>query len=431
MRTMRFLSLLYDIVFILGAVVYLPFHFARRKITPEALRQKCTLYPESIRQNALRLKRTIWIQVVSVGEVTLIQSLVEYLERQLGYDVAISVTTLTGHKVAARLYPEHLVIYFPFDVSVFIRRVIRLVKPAMFISIETEMWPNLYLQLKKHAVRIVILNGRISEKAFSRYRRVYGGVKKILNLADCIGVQNEFYRDRFLALGASSRKIVITGNLKFSNYHIKRDRIAAFKEKYYSRLKPQGTMLLVAASTHNPEEKIILDCFRSLHGAYPSLRLMVVPRHIERAGQIKQQYIQEGFGVTLLSEGFSRASSGDDVFLVDTVGDLLSCYAVADICFVGGSLADTGGHNILEPLYFSKPTLFGPHMDNFREIENVVLKHQAGIPVKNEKELTVKIEELITDSDLRQELVQNSHQIFEEGHKTLENSVACIRRLLD
>ncbi|MBN2483364.1 MAG: 3-deoxy-D-manno-octulosonic acid transferase [Candidatus Omnitrophica bacterium] len=426
----RIFSFFYDSIFFLGVIVYLPVYFKRKKITWSAFKEKCAVYPEKARSIAPKNRKVVWIQVVSVGEVTLIRSLVEYLKAQGESDVVISVTTLTGRKVAEKMYPGNLVVYLPFDISFLIRRAIRFIKPAVFVAIETEIWPNLYLQLKRENVPVIILNGRISERAFAQYRKIKFFMKKILNLAECIGVQNQFYKERFLELGADIEKTIITGNLKFSNYSIDEKKYAAFVEKYYPYLKNDDSLLFLAASTHAPEETYALDCYKTLIVRYPNLRLMVVPRHIERVDEIERIFAAAGFRTLKLSEGFKGGTSSQDVFVVDTVGDLLACYSMADFCFVGGSLADYGGHNILEPLYFAKPTLFGPCMSNFKEIEQTVLDHQAGIQVAHSEDLRERLEELIQDVSYRQKLSGNAHAIFTEGQETLKNSVACIRRWL-
>ncbi|MDD5583945.1 MAG: glycosyltransferase N-terminal domain-containing protein [Candidatus Omnitrophica bacterium] len=420
--------LLYDCIFFLGLLLYLPFYAFRRKITLSALQEKFGLIP-------IRKTNTpcIWIQVVSVGEAILIEALVKRLRDTFDYPIVISTTTLTGNRIAKKKYASYAhVIFFPFDLSLVVDTLIRRLKPHLFIAVETEIWPNLFYNLTQHKIPILIINGRISDRAFRRYMLVRPAVQRALKLCRHVGVQNEMYRKRFLALGCDASKIVISGNLKFESITVDKERLAATNERFAPVLKPENHLLLIAASTHQPEEETMLDIYRDIADFNANVSLLIAPRHVERIEAIEEAAHKRGFPTLKMSQIHRETgrSGQKTVYLLDTIGELLYFYAIADICFVGGSLARCGGHNILEPVYFSKPTVFGPYMDNFRDIEAAVLGKGAGIKAKNAGELKEMLLRLISDTTLRHNLAMRCARIFNDERQGLEKNIEMIRQCL-
>ncbi len=413
--------ILYDIFFTLGLIIYFFHHLYHKKITFKALAEKLTFY--SIKREK---EKSIWFHGVSVGEVLLLRNLVAALEKN--YKIIISSTTLSGKTVAYKNYPSCRVIYFPFDLSFCIKRAIRLINPRIFISLETEIWPNLYYHLKKRNIPVIILNGRISDKAFRWYKKVKWIMRKILKNVDFIGVQNQKYKERFLFLGVDKEKIEVLGNLKFSSLSLDEKKLLSF-QKRFSFFKKGERLLIVAGSTHHPEEEIILEIYKNLTSKYNFLCLFIAPRHIERISFLEKKIKEKGFHPVRISKGVS-SFGGNDIFLLDTVGDLFYFYSIADICFVGGSLINYGGHNILEPLYFSKPTLFGPFMDNFKDVEKEVLDKKAALKVRDKKELEEVLGRLIRDPFLREELRKKASYLFKESRIILKRNLEVIKKWL-
>jgi len=436
--------IIYDIVVSVLIVLYLPIYIGKRKINPAAWLEKlsCVFLPRSFSKPA------IWIQAVSVGEVLAIRKLVNKLKSSRpDLRIVISTTTLTGRAVANKLYgvTRAEVIFFPFDISFVLVRVIKRIRPVVFVAIETELWPNLFYRLKLRNVPIVILNARISDKAYNRYKKIKFFTGKILAMCSCIGAQNDFYRARFLSLGARDSRTILSGNMKFDSLEADPLKVEGLRRRYAPRLKPNGSMLLIAASTHNPEERIVLDIYKGLMEDF-NLRLLIAPRHPQRVKEIAKEIISFGFQPVIISKlkqpcskpAYRQGRSALEqvlnnpvtvdkfgkkiVFILDTVGELFYFYSLGDICFVGGSLVNYGGHNILEPMYFAKPTLFGPYMSNFLDIKEAAIRHQAAIGVKDKQDLKNNIINLLNNHQLCRKLSENCLSIFSRQHNILENN---------
>ncbi len=417
----QILFLIYDFIFFLGLAVYLPLHLWRKKITILALKEKLGLI------NLKARKESIWIQVVSVGEANLIGNLIKRLKETHDCPIVISTTTLTGNRIARKKY-SHLaeIIFFPFDLSFILGRVLKIIRPRIFIAVETEVWPNLFYRLKKKNIPIVIINGRISDKAFKQYRLIRFFMKDVLKSCCYVGTQNELYRERFIFLGASPEKIIVSGNMKFESIFLDEEILREKTEKYIPILKRGGSQLLIAASTHEPEEEIIIDIYKKIFKAPGAVTLLIAPRHPERTSQVEKIIRLAGFNPVRMSRAEETLGDKKSVFIADTVGELLYFYSIADICFIGGSLSRDGGHNILEPVYFLKPTVFGPNMDNFSDVEEIVLEKGAGIKVRNRQELEDIILNMVGDTALKNNLSTRCREVFEGEKKSLENNLEII-----
>lgn len=417
--------LIYDLFFLLGFIIYLPVYIWRRKITLASLKERLGFIPRMPKGGA------IWIQVVSVGEVNLIENLLKELKKTFDCPLVVSTTTLTGNITARRKYSGLAeIIFFPLDIGFILRQVLKRVSPRIFIAVETEIWPQLFSSLHKSNIPILIINGRISDPAFRKYRLIQPLVKPLLNKCRCIGVQNEFYRRRFLALGADEKRVVISGNLKFESIALDEAKAQQIKEKYQSFLKPEGELVLIAASTHSPEEEIISVIYRQILNRRPKLVLLIAPRHPERVGEVEKVVAAQGFNPLRLSEAVKSFLPPNPVFIADTVGELLYLFRLADICFMGGTLAAAGGHNILEPVYCLKPTLFGPHMENFAEIESAVLAKEAGMKVSDTAALQENLWKLIESQNLREEFSRRCAEVFKESKGILAANLKLIEDAL-
>ncbi|MFH1518948.1 MAG: glycosyltransferase N-terminal domain-containing protein [Candidatus Omnitrophota bacterium] len=419
------LFLIYDVIFCLGLIGYLPMHLWRKKMTARALKEKLGLIGPSEK------RKSIWIQAVSVGEANLIGNLLKRLKEAHDCPIIISTTTLTGNRIARKRY-SHLakIIFFPFDISIVLEQALKVIKPKIFIAVETEIWPNLFYRLNKRSIPIVIINGRISDAAFKRYRLIRPLMKKVLKECNYIGVQNLLYKERFLFLGADPNKIVVSGNMKFESIFVNEEALRDKKEHYIPILKKGGNQLLIAASTHEPEEEIIVDIYKDVFKELGGVTLLIAPRHPERTPQIEKIIRLAGFNPVKMSEVRENLEDRRSVFIADTIGELLYFYSIADICFVGGSLSNNGGHNILEPVYFRKPTIFGPNMDNFPDVEEIVLAKGAGIKVRNREELGEILLSLVNDTALKNNLHNRCNEVFKGEKKSLENNLAIISKCL-
>ena len=427
---MKILLLLYNYLFFLGFIIYLPVYIWRKKITFKALRQKLGWIKNTIGKEA------IWIQVVSVGEANAISNLIKKIKENYLAPIVISTTTLSGNKVARQKYGHYAqIVFFPLDISWVVSRFIKVFRPKIFIAVETEIWPNLFTQLEKHKIPILIINGRISDRAFKRYKLIKQFLAKIINKCDYIAVQNQAYKKRFIYLGADKEKIIVSGNMKFESIAIDQERVIEVKNRYEAALKPGGNLFFIAGCTHPAEEEILLETYQDIVESSGDFKFLIAPRHPERAGQVARIIRSKGFlplKISQVPEYFSAdlTKKRKVIFILDTVGELLYFYNLADVCFVGGSLSDDGGHNILEPIYLGKPTIFGPYMDNFLDVEEVVLEKGAGIKVADRQELLQALTRLVKDEALRKNLSNKCQEVFQQERNSLEKNLGIVLQSL-
>ena len=381
--------IVYDISFLIFAIVYLPYLI---------LKGKChagfwTRFGFSVRKGAAGDK-TIWIHAVSVGEVLVVLNLIEMIQDRFpGYLIVLSTVTPAGHALAReRSRGRCRVIYAPLDFSWIARKYVNALNPILYISAETEIWPNLFTCLQGRGIPIIEVNGRISDRAFAGYRKVSFLTRRVLRNVRLLCMQSEEDARRVIQLGAQGARVRVVGNLKFDNSvagpSIKRDDLGL----------RTGDRLFIAGSTYPGEEDIVLDAQQSLKTEFPSLRLIIAPRHVERADEVTRLCERKGLLVRKFSETFRKGiTDTQGVLILDRIGYLRDLYSLADVVFVGKSLRGSGGQNMLEPLSFGKPTLVGPRTENFRDIVHVFKATGALMEVGAPQELTVQLRSLLSD----------------------------------
>jgi 3-deoxy-D-manno-octulosonic-acid transferase len=396
-----------------------------------SLSQRMGYLPVSFNMDA---EPSIWIHAVSVGEVLTARPVARDLRaRYPRLRIFLSTTTMTGQALARRSVPEvDAVFYFPFDIGIFVRRTLDLVRPRLFVMMETEIWPNLLRECRRRGVRTAIVNGRLSQRSYPRYRLVRGFIARVLDDIDAFCVQSEQSARRFIELGANPGRVTVTGSLKFDSLDLSaptvqsraRDRVLRF-----FRL-PASRTVIVAGSTMKGEEGPVLRAFRRVRGTVPNALLILAPRHLEREPEVHQLCSQEGFRTVRRSELPIDAEPRADIVILDSIGELATIYQVATVAFVGGSLVATGGHNILEPAVFGKPIVFGPHMENFAEIADAFLANVAGVQVKNERELGDVLVALATDPIRRARLGAAARALVEANRGAKDKSITVLAALL-
>jgi len=387
------------------------------------------------------LNNSIWVHAVSVGEAVAVRILIEELRKFYPTKrFVISTVTATGNKIAKGIAEKtDFVTYLPLDFSFIVKRVINKIRPSLFIIAETEIWPNLISYLARLNIPIVIVNGRISDSSFRGYLMIKFLLRPILNKISLFCVQTQRDAQRLIGLGVSGDKINITGNMKFDF----KDYTDLKKDYTDYRLKlglNPKEKLLVMGSTHPGEEEIILNVYQGLNKEFPDLRLLIAPRHPERAKDIEKIVIKYGLNLVRVSQLASlpvcqlnrptgQQANRPTVFILDTIGQLMNYYAISDIVFVGGSLVKKGGHNILEPASLGRPVLFGPHMFNFRDIAELFLKNQAAILVHNQKELREKIKDLLSNPSLATQFCQRAQELILGNQGATQKNVGLIKNL--
>ncbi len=395
--------LLYNLLLLTAAIVALPYYLARSLLTGkyrQSLGQKLGFI--AAQPIAERRRPRVWFHAVSVGEVAAVRPIIAAFRAYLpeAY-IIVSTSTETGQEVARQTIAAEAYIYYPLDIPLVINKVLDLIKPDIFVTAETELWPNFSRICAQRGIKMVIVNGRISPRSFRRYRKTVFFWRRVLNNYAAVGVTSEEHATRFLELGLSRDKIRVLGNAKYDGLAVKvwagPNRGLAGKLNVGA-----GDLVLVAGSTHEGEEEVVLDVYRELLRDFPVLRLILVPRHIERAKRLMAKLMEAGFldAVTLSSLNQDKASAGR-VVLVDVIGELFQIYSLATLVFCGGSLVPRGGQNILEAAAWGKVVFYGPHMDDFLEEAAGLEQAGGGIRIGGGEELLAGIRRLLLDPGLR------------------------------
>jgi 3-deoxy-D-manno-octulosonic-acid transferase len=391
---------LYTLAIVVLAVLLSPwfvYQAVRYRKYIGSLRQRMGYLPVSFNLDG---DESIWIHAVSVGEALTARALIGDLrEHYPGLRIFLSTTTLTGQQVArARLRDVDAVFFFPFDLPLFVNRTLRLVRPRLFIMMETEIWPNLLRACRRDGVKTILVNGRISQRSFPRYRLARGFFRRVLADVDRFCMQSDASARRIIEIGAAAEHVTVTGSLKFESLESPATALGrgAGRVLRFFRI-PESRPVFLAASTLKGEEQAVLSAFAAVRRAQPTALLIVAPRKPERFAEAEALARAEGHRVVRRTELSVDAEPKADVVILDTIGELAQLFHVATVVFVGGSLVDHGGHNILEPAVHGKPIVFGPYMQNFAEIAERFLANQAAIQVGSADELTDVVTRLAGD----------------------------------
>ena len=375
----------------------------------------------------------IWIHAVSVGEALTARALIADLrERYPDLRLFFSTTTLTGQQVArTRLQDLDAVFFFPFDLPIFVNRTLRLVRPRLFVMMETEIWPNLLRACRRRGVKTMLVNGRISSRSYPRYRLVRGFFRRVLADVDRFCMQSDESARRIIDIGADPARVVVTGSLKFESVDAlghAAGRGAARVLRYF-RVSPNRPVF-IAASTLKGEERHVLAAFAAVRRVHPNALLVIAPRKPERFPEAERLAQGEGHRVVRRTHLPVDAEPRADVVILDTIGELAALFQIATVVFVGGSLVDQGGHNILEPAVHGKPIVFGPHMENFAEIAETFLASQAAVSVDDPAELTETIVRLVGDPVERARLGAAARALVEANRGAKSRTLAAVAEAL-
>lgn len=374
----------------------------------------------------------IWLHAVSVGEAIAARSLLKGVREDYpDHALLVSTTTETGRGIVERDGLADAVIYFPFDFLPSVRLAIDTVKPRLVVIMETEIWPNFTRAAAKRSIPIMLANGRISDRSFDRYQRFSWFFRHPLAMFSALCMQTELDRERIVSIGAPAEQTMACGNLKYDiPYHqTSAEERRTLRRRY---ALPPDSLIFTAASTHPGEEEQLLAVWSQLTRGRDDLRLVLVPRHPERAAEVAALAEQSGFACrrrSLLSGNDSQLAA-NQVLLVDTVGELMQLYALSDLVFVGGSLVPTGGHNLLEPASLGVPSLFGPHMNNFREITALTLQYGAGVQVAGQAELLEAASDFLASAELRQVIGQNGMTLLAAAGGATERHLRVLAEVL-
>lgn len=377
-----------------------------------------------------------WVHAASVGEMLASRPLVKALEETFpDWEIILSTNTNTGLSVARKDFGDKLSFYFPFDLSWLDRKALTLLRPACILLIELEIWPNFLVAAHERRIPVIVVNGRISARsvrAFKAIMRLSGAFREALNAREnfyCARSQAD--ASRFLELGIAEERVLVTGNVKYDSLPIEVPLERKERLRQIFKLRPED-LVLVGGSTHPGEEEILLRVFKTLKTELPALRLILVPRHIERAPEIEEKVLALGLPCVRRSrlEGQVIPPEREGIIVVDTVGELQHIYSLAHCVFVGKSLKGIGGQNVMEPAGLARPILFGPHMENFSEEANLLLESGGARKVGDEGELLKAARDVLTHSQPAEAMGQRAREVVLKNRGATLRSLEVLERLL-
>jgi 3-deoxy-D-manno-octulosonic-acid transferase len=426
--------ILYNVALLIGLLLSAPWWLWRMATTHkyrEGLPQRLGRVPVRL-SNRMDARPVIWLHAVSVGEVLAVSRLVGELDRTLpGHRLLVSTTTRTGQDLARHRFGAERVFYCPLDLFWATSAYLTTLRPEMLILAETEFWPNLLAGCFGRRIPVAVVNARISDRSWPRYRRLRGLWSRFLYQLSLVLAQSPLDAERLRHLGCRPERVSVAGNLKFD--------VRAAQQAEATRVLrslADGNRIVVAGSTLEGEEAALLESWPRLLVARPELILVLAPRHPERFAAVAALLDASGVHWVRRSSWNDRPLEslellrGGDVILLDTIGELASVYSLATVAFVGGSLVAAGGHNPLEPAQFGVPIVMGPHYANFRTITEDLLAHNA-LRIATKVELAIVLAALLIDRPAADAMGSRARQVFEEQAGATERCVAAIVSLLE
>ncbi len=386
-------------------------------------------------------KPIIWLHCVSVGETQAARPIAHAVLQEFpSHALVVSTTTRTGQRVARQAFDglAQQIFYFPFDWSWSVRRTLNRIKPALVLVMETELWPRFLRECRKRDVAVVLLNGRISDKSFRRYRRIKFFIRRVVNDLRLAIMQSEADADRIRALELNTQRVKVAGNVKFdSEAEPTNQPLTAELQRRFNF--GDARALIVVASTHAPEERIVLEAFKifDAKAGLPDTRLLIAPRHPERFDEVATLLEKTSFSWARRTNNPHADDVKCRIVLLDTVGELRAVYPLADLVFVGGSIAPVGGHNVIEPALFAKCILTGAHTSNFRSIVESFRERDALVQLSdlpNEQALVALAEafdDLLKNESRRRSIGEAARAVLDENRGATARIVTMLKPFLE
>ena len=375
-----------------------------------------------------RWQHGLWVHAASVGEVRASIPLVKAIQRCYPkLPIVFTTMTPTGStSVKAHFANSVFHIYMPYDLPTVVKRFLNRTRPRAVMILETELWPNILHQCRCQNIPVMLANARLSEKSYRRYVYFSATIKKMLDGVTVLAAHASVDAERFIALGIDANRVNVTGSIKFE---IEVPHGILQQAQMLRHSLGENRPVWVAASTHSGEEEQILKAHRWVLAKCPNTLLILVPRHPERFNHVFRLAVKNGFNTVCRSHG-ATCDNMIEVFLGDTMGELMLFFAASDLAFVGGSLVDIGGHNVLEPASLGIATIIGPSYHHFAEVTKKLLDMQAIIKINNSQELATKVLYLLQDNDVRSELGKRGRGVIEQNRGALAMHLALLKELL-
>src|SRR5215471_14747173 len=423
---------IYNLLWPLGLLIFLPGYIAkmiRRGGYREKFGQRMGIYDGSLR-NRLSDRCSTWLHAVSVGEVNIAFKLANALRVfEPTLHCVLTTTTTTGFALARKNAPAWIeVMYTPLDYWPIMRRAFSVIRPVRIVLVEAEVWPNLAAAAHARRIPLALVNARLSPRSERRYRRFRFFVAPTFRLLDLVCVPEPRDVERWAALGVPRDRIHVTGSIKFDS-DVQTQSVPVAASLWNAPAETTERLVLFGGSTHRGEEEILAKVFLRLRKQFPSLRLFIAPRHVERLQEIRAQLGALPLRVRLASETIGDGAPDADCMLLDTTGELHRWYNIATVVFIGKSLTAHGGQNPVEPILAGKPVVFGPHMENFAKLAERLVSNNGAIQVADTDSLKGAVAELLRDVDARKRLVQNARAVLNEHQGATMRAAALIHAL--
>lgn len=419
--------LAYSLLLTLGLVVLIP-HFLFQALAHgkyiAGLRQRLGAVPQ------VNGKPVIWLHCVSVGETQAARPLAQRLKQAFPHHaLVVSTTTLTGQTLARDVFRDQAesVFYFPFDWRWSVRRALKAINPAAVLIMETELWPNFLRECKARRIPVALVNGRISRQSYGRYKMIKFFLRRVLSCLSVAVMQSDTDAERLESLGMAREKLFTAGNLKFDSEVAGElsGRTEELKQRFGLR---SGAPLILAASTHSPEEEMMLESIRQLRTKQP-VRLMIAPRRPERFNEVAALIQKSGLSWARKTNPPQPGDTDAAVILLDTIGELRATYSLADVVFVGGSIVDKGGHNVLEPAATGAAVVTGAHTHNFHAVVDLMVEAGAIVqlpPVTTTEEITNVFSNLLASPGDRDALGRRAKQLVTDNQGATDRTIKLI-----
>jgi 3-deoxy-D-manno-octulosonic-acid transferase len=420
---------LYDLVATAAAFIMAPYWLVRSGGRMARFAQRYGSVPAGVRR-ATDFSGCIWFHAASVGEVGVLARVVPRLALLTpGLPVVVSTVTATGLNRARQLLGNQAeLLHLPIDAPFLVRRAVRMLHPQAMVIAETELWPNLIRALVRYGSRVVVVNGRLTESSFRRYRLARPGLRPLLARIDAFCVKSNGDRERFVALGADPGAVHVVGDLK--SEPIPGIESATLSERRSELAIPADRPVFVAGSTREGEEPLILEAFGQLLESRPDLLLVIAPRHPHRADAVERLIAAEDYRWLRRTAQEGRDLSNTQVLILDTMGELERIFAASDVAFVGGTMVPVGGHNLLEPAMYGVPVLFGPHTEATGGADHMLLEAEGGIRVTDPGEMAGAVRMLIEGDERRQQVGGAARAAVSRSRGALEKTLFHYRRAL-
>ena len=427
------MQLLYNLAAILVVIIIIPV-FAIRSIREkgfvERIKQSLGIFPEGALEPVAK-KNCIWVHAASVGEIVATSPLIKEFRKEFPKSpILVSVVTTSGYEMANRIIKDaDSIIYFPLDLPFVAASVIRRIHPRIFLNVETELWPNFLRNCRQLHIPVMMVNGRISEKSVRRYKYMFSILTDMIGTVKFFAMQSSIDANYIKQLGAPENLVTVTGNTKFDQTYT--DVTPEEREKILTDMGLKDAEgILLAGSTHRGEEDYVLQAFKAVREKHKKAKLVIAPRELLRTREVISICSRAGFKVGTRTELQKRPPAGEDVIILDTIGELGQVYSIGDVIYVGGSLVTHGGHNILEPAAHGKAIIVGHHMENFKDTHALFTNRNACITVNNVEELVEQTKKLFDDAERRKQLETETLKIVLENRGAARKSAILLRKVL-